>query len=147
VSDTDAGPPSSAETPGETPGRRSWVGRVFRALLGLLALVLIASVAGTGALLYPYVRDDAKLDHMVRAVALDWRDFGFRKAGERMEYELAHQGIASDHVEKDCRFSKEDDGSRVVSCTWGVVINGPGGWKVPVDFESRAELDPSGELR
>lgn len=142
-------PSSGASTSGEDEPapRPGFFARVLRVLTGLFSLVVIALVAGTLALLGPYFRDDAALDLIVRAVALDWRDFGFERAIERFELERAAQSIGPQIDDEDCSMKKERDGTRIVSCAWGVVLNVPGGLDVPIRFDSRAVVEPDGSLR
>lgn len=121
--------------------------RLLAGLVALLGIASLATVVGGGVLLYPYVRDDMRLDWIVRAVALDWRDFGFERAAQRLEIELTDQAIGT-HVGRDaCGFRREDDGTRIVRCRWGIVVNAPGGFDFPIDFESVAIVDPGGDLR
>lgn len=131
----------------DAPPPRGPLRRALRVLAVIGLLGVVASVVGTVALLFPYFRDDMKVDRIVRAVALDWRDFGIDKAGERFELELKAEGVGPQVGDEDCRFSKKPDGTREVSCVWGIVLNVPGGLDVPIRFESHAAIDPSGELR
>ena len=111
--------------------------------LGGFGLGLIA----VGAIAYPFLRDDAALDWVVIAVALDWRDFGEDAAVERLQYELDHQGIGLHVDDDDCELQPRSDGARTVSCDWGVALAVPGTDVVlPLAFHSSATLSAAGEL-
>ncbi len=115
-----------------------------------IALVVVASVALAAgvcaALIGPFVLDDLALDRTVRAVALDWRDFGEDKAVERLQYELDHQGIGSQVADEDCALVDESD-ERVVACTWTAEIAVPGAdVAIPLGFRSRAHISASGDI-
>jgi hypothetical protein len=123
--------------------RRPWV-RVIGLGLGVGAL---AAVALPLAVVGPYVRDDLRLDRIVRAVALDWRDFGEARARERLEYELDHQGIGPWVEDDDCAL-REEVGDLTVGCAWGVALPVPfTELVVPVRFSSDARIEPGGDLR
>jgi hypothetical protein len=112
-------------------------------LLAALALlgVLVAAVVG------PVLRDDAVLDWVVIAVALDWRDFGEDAAMERLQYELDHQRIGMHVSDDNCRLEPLDDGGRSVTCDWGVALTLPGtDVVVPMSFRSSATVDAAGRL-
>lgn len=133
-------PPVDTET--VRPPRR-WLRRVGL-VLGLLLLAVVVSV---GALVGPYVEDDARLDRVVRVVALDWRDFGESRARERLQYELDHQGIGLQVRDEDCSLSVEAEGS-AVRCAWGVLVRVPGVERTfPLAFTSEAVVTPDGALR
>jgi hypothetical protein len=155
----ETGAPSSAggvswESTGaeERPGFRARL-RAFgrrpavRAGLVGLAVGLALAVALPLALVAPYVADDVALDRIVRAVALDWRDFGEPKARERLEYELDHQGIGAQVRDGDCALG-QDAGERFVACRWTVPVTLPGTELVwPLSFASTARIDAAGDLR
>jgi hypothetical protein len=121
--------------------------RVLRVMLvgvaagvGLVAVVL-------GAALFPYLRDDAVMDWMVRAVALDWRDFGRDAAVERLQYELDHQRIGLHVGDDHCALTESGDGTRQVRCAWGAALVVPGTeLRWPLSFASHAAISPEGEL-
>ena len=128
------------------PGRfrdRPWV----RALgVGLLAGAAAALLVPLG-IVAPYLRDDLRLDRIVRAVALDWRDFGEERARERLEFELDQQAIGSWVADGDCALAQRG-GDRVVGCAWAVAIPVPfTDLVVPLSFASEAVVDRSGALR
>jgi hypothetical protein len=137
---SDVGVPASAR-----PGffARPWVrvAGVGLAVGGIAAIGLPLLVLG------PYVSDDLRLDRVVRAVALDWRDFGEERARERLEYELDHQGIGAWVEDDDCVLVTAGE-ERSVTCAWGVALPVP--WTelvLPVTFRSVATIDPSGDIR
>jgi hypothetical protein len=135
---------SAVEVP-RTPFWRRPAVRV--ALLGLGAGALAAGLVPI-AVVYPYVRDDVRLDRVVRAVALDWRDFGEARARERLEYELDHQGVGPWVEDDDCAMTSSADGDRAVTCAWGVALPVWGTDRVvPLTFRSTATVDRSGDLR
>jgi hypothetical protein len=116
-----------------------------RALVIAAFLALTPMVAGA-AMLSPFLKDDVKLDRVVRAVALDWRDFGRAAAQSRLEYELDHQGIGLQVGDDDCALS-EEEGIRRVSCRWQTAVELPGlAEPVALPFTSVAEISPEGEL-
>jgi hypothetical protein len=122
---------------------RRWV-RI--ALAGVVAVIaLLAAVSA--ATVVPLLRDDASLDGIVVAVALDWRDFGQESAQERLQYELDHQEIGAHVGDEDCALSLEEGNIRQVSCAWSVDVQLPV-WTepVPMHFESLARVDPNGVL-
>lgn len=136
-------PEASAAGPAEPAPPRRWL---RRALLGFAAGALVV-VAVPCAVVFPYFRDDFRMDGVVRAVALDWRDFGEERARARLEYELDHQGIGLQLTEEDCALLAED-GVRRVACAWSVLIEVPfAEVGVPLAFESRAEIGADGDLR
>ncbi|MFK7931607.1 MAG: hypothetical protein AB8H79_25730 [Myxococcota bacterium] len=109
---------------------------------------VVATVAlGAGAWVYPWVRDDARLDWVVRTVALDWRDFGDDAAQTRLQYELDHQGIGMQVADSDCSMARLPDGTRQVACHWAVALHVPvANTRVPLHFDSVATLDADGDL-
>lgn len=129
--------------PSSPPRARGWLRR-----LGIgMAIGAAAAIALPLAVVAPFVRDDWKLDRIVKVVALDWRDFGEQKARERLEYELDHQRIGMNVADDDCDLHAEGDARRV-ACEWGVVLPIPWTeWSVPLSFSSSAELAPDGALR
>lgn len=120
-----------------------WLRISAAVLLGVLALTVIA----VGSIAAPFLRDDAALDWVVIAVALDWRDFGEDAAIERLQYELDHQGIGLHVDDDDCTLDPRPDGGRTVACDWGVALAVPGTRVVvPLAFHSSATLSATGEL-
>ena len=120
-----------------------------RALKGLLILVLasmVCSVVALGWLFGPYILDDWRLDWVVRAVALDWRDFGSEKARIRLQYELDHQHIGGQVTDDSCRF-EEIDATRTVRCNWAVDVRLPGTNALSLSLGSGATIAPDGDLR
>lgn len=113
------------------------------AAFGLLA---VAVAVGVGALLFPYVEDDWRLDNVVRVVALDWRDFGKDRARQRLLLEMTEGGIDTVVRPEDCRWSTTTAG-RTLRCEWGVRIGLPGGGVWPLDFTSSADVSVDGDLR
>ncbi|MCB9684883.1 MAG: hypothetical protein H6738_15805 [Alphaproteobacteria bacterium] len=123
--------------------RRPWLRRLA---IGVV-IGALAAIALPVALVAPYVRDDWRLDRIVRVVALDWRDFGEQKARERLEFELDDQQIGMNVGDDDCLLLTEG-GARQVRCEWAVVIPIPGtDLSVPLSFSSTAALTPDGALR
>lgn len=116
-----------------------WVALAVVLVAGLLAALLLGP-------LVPYWVDDVRLDGIVRAVALDWRDFGEEEARERLQYELDDQGIDPAVRDDSCALELAEDGSRSVICAWTVqasAIWGP----VELSFQSQAHMDADGDLR
>ena len=112
-----------------------------------LAVPLVALVVAAGVVLGPYVRDDLVLDRVVRAVALDWRDFGREAALERLQYELDHQGIGLQVGDDDCALEETGSGRRV-ACSWSVELGVPASERsVPLAFSSVAMVTEDGDLR
>jgi hypothetical protein len=108
-------------------------------------VVLLA--IGVVALVFPYVRDDLVLDRVVRAVALDWRDYGEDRARGRLEYELDNRGIGLQVADNDCAL-KRQEADKVVRCAWSVEVEVPFlPWSVPLAFRSIATLGPTGDIR
>jgi hypothetical protein len=126
----------------EPAPRRPWVRRV---LLGMLAGVVVVAVVPL-VVAYPYLRDDYVLEGVVRAVALDWRDFGRDKAQARLEYELDHRGIGMWVGDDDCVLL-EEDGVRRVTCAWRAEVRVPLAEAIlPLAFRSSAGIDGTGAL-
>lgn len=121
----------------------SWGRRA--ALVGVLLTVTltVAVVSWLG----PWFRDDQVLDAVVRAVALDWRDFGEEAARRRLQYELDHERVGMQVGDDECAFEVASDGTRVVRCAWTVDATLPAlDLVVPLAFESVARITPSGDL-
>jgi hypothetical protein len=127
---------------GDLPPRRRWV---RWALLGMLAGAILTALVPLGVV-SPYLRDDYVLEGVVRAVALDWRDFGREEAEARLEYELDHQGIGLWVGDDDCRL--EVAGAvRRVTCAWRAEVRVPlADVIVPLAFRSTAGVDGAGAL-
>lgn len=117
-------------------------------IAGIVTAGLVALAAvGASVVAYPYVRDDLALDWVVRAVALDWRDFGRDAAVARLQYELDHQGVGMYVGDDNCDLDLGEDGSRRVTCAWGVELQVPmTELALPLAFESQAVVDSEGEL-
>ncbi|MCB9678406.1 MAG: hypothetical protein H6737_25115 [Alphaproteobacteria bacterium] len=143
-----AAPPDDPSTAGtEAAAGPGFVGRVLRGVVAVLGLLCVGAIAGGGALVYPYVRDDLALDRVVRAVALEWRDFGREKATEKLRFELEREEVGA-AVGPDACTLDEAGGVKRVACQWAVRIALPIGGSVPLSFASVAEIDPStGDLR
>lgn len=114
----------------------------------VVAGLLVATPGlATGAVLFPYVMDDMILDRAVRAVALDWRDFGRSRAEQRLAYELDHQGIGLQVGDRDCALD-EQEGTRIVECAWSASFRISGMDRdLTLPFRSRAVMTPSGDLQ
>ncbi|HMV67940.1 MAG TPA: hypothetical protein PKA64_13920 [Myxococcota bacterium] len=127
----------------EQAARPGWAWRLTQAALALL-LVLIAVPLARVA---PLFRDDHRLDWIVVAVALDWRDFGKDVARQRLQYELDHQGVGGQVGDQDCELEDEEGGGRRVACAWSVTVELP--WverRIPLSFTSVARVDQNGLL-
>jgi len=114
---------------------------------GLGLATVVAAVVALWPLrtLVPMLRDDRRLDGIVVAVALDWRDFGLERAVQRLQFELDRADIGPWVQETDCGLRDADDGVREVRCAWEVVIDHELlGVRLPVSFESLAQVDASG---
>lgn len=119
----------------------------------VMALATGLAAAVCTAVLGPYVRDDLTLDHTVRAVALDWRDFGEEQARQRLLYELDHRRIGTWVADEDCALEAGDavadaePPERVVRCDWTADIAVPGAdLVIPLRFRSSATVAPSGDI-
>ncbi|MEQ1567371.1 MAG: hypothetical protein ABMA64_17140 [Myxococcota bacterium] len=113
--------------------------------LGMASGVVTAGVV-TGAVLFPYLRDDFALDRVVRVVALDWRDFGEDRARERLAYELDHARIGPWVGDQTCELRRGEP--REVICAWEVDVMVPGtAWALPLQFGSRSRLTSAGDVR
>lgn len=130
--------------------RLAGAGRGLRAALkgvviGVCIVAAVASLAVVGLAGKP-VLDDARLDWIVLAVVLDWRDFGHQAAQQRLQYELDHQQIDLAISENDCVFDLHPSGTREVRCEWQTPINLPfiGVYHLP--FSSVGRLSDSGGL-
>lgn len=122
---------------------RTWLRRITWLLLGVAVLVAAMPLAT----ILPLVRDDLTLDRIVVAVALDWRDFGVEKAGQRLQYELDHRGIGSQVDEGDCSLRVDDEERREVSCAWEMRVDLPFlEAELPLSFSSSARIDRHGVL-
>jgi hypothetical protein len=111
------------------------------------AVMALALLIGAAIPLGPLLRDDFVLDDVVRAVALDVRDFGVEKGTERLRFELAARGL-EDHVRAtDCTIEQGEQGIDV-RCAWQVVLDVQVvERRLPIRFSSQAHVTPSGDLR
>lgn len=134
-----------ADEPRTSPdARRGWVRTVS---LGTFLFVSVSLVV-VFALIGPLLRDDRRLDHIVRAVALDWRDFGRDKAVTRLQYELDHKRIGLQVSDDDCALDEPEPGIRRVRCAWVGEVRVPLlGRTSSLSFESEATIGPDGDLR
>jgi hypothetical protein len=121
---------------------RGWLRRAGYGLL----LVLAAWIAVPGWQLARCVLDDDQLDHVVVAVALDWRDFGEAEANERLRYELDARGLAARVPSDACGLRHDAEGVRSVACTWNVAVEVPLVGAVPLGFGSTAGIDANDVL-
>jgi hypothetical protein len=137
-------PTTAAPDASPPAGWRRTVVRVVRLTALFFGLLLLGLGAAAVALVYPYVRDDLRIDGIVRMVALDWRDFGRARAEERLRYEFAAQGVGRHARPDDCRLVDEDD-IRRVRCTWAVDIR-VGSRALPLGFSSDIQVLPTGDL-
>jgi hypothetical protein len=136
-------PQSVTTAPSKPRKARMWIPVALSAvLLGPLALILTVVVGVLG----PWLLDDARLDWTVRAVVLDWRDFGQSAAVARLQYELDHQGIGMQVGDEHCVFHTAEDASREVRCEWSAKVDVPYVGAVGVPFSSRARVDRHGRL-
>lgn len=117
---------------------------VRRALYGM-AFGAVVAVALPIGWVFPYFRDDYVLDGIVRAVALDWRDFGQDKAQARLEHELDHRGIGLWVGDEACQLVTSEH-ERRVTCQW-VVSLAAADVSLPLAFRSSAAIDRDGNLR
>jgi len=123
---------------------RGWVRTVSMASFLVVSVPLVVVFALIG----PLLRDDRHLDHIVRATALDWRDFGREKAVERLQYELDHQRIGLQVSDADCALDEPEEGTKRVRCAWVGDVQVPlVGRSFPLSFESEATIGPDGDLR
>jgi len=125
------------------PGRKATMLRQVALGAGVTAVAL-----GVGAAipLWPLLRDDYRLDDVVRAVALDVRDFGEEKGSDRLRFELAAQGLDARLHPDDCAIV-QGEGGIDVTCSWEVVLEvGLVGRRLPIRFSSRAHVTPDGDL-
>lgn len=132
-------------TESRAPSRwRSIAARVLRLVVLFVVLLGLGLTAATLALFYPYVRDDLRIDGIVRTVALDWRDFGRSKADERLRFEFASQSIGRHATPADCVLD-DADGTKTVRCEWVVTFRvGDTIW--PMDFGSAVRVLPNGDV-
>lgn len=115
-----------------------WVALASTIVVSLLLAALLWPVA-------PFLVDDARLDGIVRAVALDWRDFGEAEARERLAFELDSQAIWQGVGDDHCRLESAESGARRIHCAWDVEVQA--WWGVfPMSFESEARMNPAGDL-
>ena len=119
--------------------------KLLRVLLYAFLAAVVCVLASALVLLFPVVQDDVRLDRIVAAVALDWRDFGKDKAMNRLQYEIDSQSI--DYIsDEDCSLSEEDDSKRV-HCEWSVPLGFPGFRDaLELSFVSDARVLPNGDL-
>jgi len=129
----------------DAPSRSlKWVKRLVLAF-GFTGMALVFAAV---ALVWPYFRDDLLLDKTVRAVALDWRDFGEDKAQTRLEYELDHLDIGMQVSDGACGLFTDEGGVQAVRCKWAVEVVIPGvDLTLPLSFQSLAEIDVDGSLQ
>jgi len=119
----------------------------LKRLLMAATLAVVLAGCAVGAVVGPYVLDDLALDRVVRAVALDWRDFGEERAAERLQYELDHQAIGTQVGDQDCRLESDED-DRFVRCRWVAELSVPGaGLVIPLTFRSTAQITKGGDIR
>ncbi|TNE91977.1 MAG: hypothetical protein EP330_03210 [Deltaproteobacteria bacterium] len=116
-----------------------WVGLAAVVVITLIAAILLGP-------LVPYWVDDVRLDGIVRAVALDWRDFGEEAARERLQFELDAQGIDPAVRDDSCVLEATEQGARSVVCEWTVQAKAVWG-PTELSFQSIAHMDASGDLR
>jgi hypothetical protein len=120
-----------------------WIQRLAIAL----ALALVLVVTTTAIVIGPWVRDHLRLDWVVRAVALDWRDHGLEPAKERLQYELDHQGIGRWVADQNCQFIEPSE-QRTVVCNWTGYLHVPIVERIiPLKFQSKASIDASGDIQ
>ncbi len=133
-------------TKGAPAARGRW-GSVFRQV-GLGAAVTAAAlVVGAAIPLGPLLRNDYVLDDIVRAVALDVRDFGVEKGTERLRFELASRGLEEHVRADDCTVERSARGIDV-RCAWEVILDVKVvERRLPIRFSSEAHVTPSGDLR
>lgn len=106
----------------------------------------LALLFGAAVPFVPLLRADHALDQAVRAVALDWRDFGEERADERLRLELAQPPVTGRIGRDDCELLDGD--TRVVRCAWRVVFRVPlVERRLHLDFGSEATVTPEGALR
>jgi hypothetical protein len=121
-----------------------WVRRVLAVILALCAIPVVVA----GVVLYPTIRDRLLLDRVVRAVALEWRDFGEDKARTKLQYELDHQGIGLEVGDDNCTLTEPDADHKLVACAWNVSVAVPlTSAHVPLSFATSAEIGPNGDLQ
>ena len=111
---------------------RARLGIIFGVALSAAAVVVIAVIG-------PYVRDDYALDNIVRAAAIEWREFGEDRARQRLLFELDKQKIGGQVADDDCVL---DAKALEVRCSWSADLRLPGTSVVmPLSFSSRAPLE------
>jgi hypothetical protein len=119
---------------------------VVRSVIAAVTLAVFGVAGTVGWVVGAPLRDDAMLDWIVLAVALDWRDFGHERAVARLQYELDRRGIGAQVADDDCRLVHHPDGRREVACSWIAQVPSPIGGRVGVPFGSRAVVDRDGRL-
>lgn len=122
-------------------------GRVISSSLWIVGAVLVLGALAAGAgWAGPSVADQVKLDWIVRAVALDWRDFGHERGYERLQYELDRRAVSLHISEEQCALRPLPEGHREVRCDWQAVLPLP--FFEPLVFarSARAVVDPDGRL-
>ncbi len=118
----------------------------FRVVSAGAFVALVTPLVAVLVLVGPFLRDDRRLDHVVRAVALDWRDFGRDAAVTRLQYELDRQRIGAQVTDDHCALTTLEHGAREVRCAWVAEVRAFGR-VVPLTFESLAHLTAEGDLR
>ena len=120
-----------------------WLKRLFAACALAVLLLVVVFLAAVG----PWIRDDMRLDWIVRAVALDWRDQGEQAARTRLQYELDHQGIGIWVADEDCEF-RDEPPLRTVQCRWTATLHVPTTARsIPLPFESVAVVTANGDIQ
>ena len=115
--------------------------------IGICLLLVVMSVVAT-FIVYPHLKDDWRLDGIVQAVALDWRDFGEKKARARLEYELDHQEIGLAVSDESCILDGAEGSERTVECSWEVSFRIPFSQELLVlPFGSKARITADGQLQ
>lgn len=116
--------------------------------VAVASLTLLLGVAALVALwIGPYLRDDRVLDRVVRAVALDWRDFGLDRAKTRLQFELDRQRVGLQVGDGDCTFVEASNGVKEVRCAWRTEVRVPlMARTLPMHFTSQARIEPDGDL-
>ncbi|TVQ89619.1 MAG: hypothetical protein EA397_14690 [Deltaproteobacteria bacterium] len=146
VASVQSAPVPSDLEPQQAGASRGWL----RAAMQGAALGLAVLVAGLGLtagwIVGPPLIDDARMDWIVLAVVLDWRDFGDAAARQRLQYELDHQRINLSVSEEHCAFQLEPDGGREVRCDWEAHLELPLAGAVSLPFSSHARLDHDGRF-
>ncbi len=105
-------------------------------------VAFVVLLGGAAAWVWPALRDDMALERIVRAVALDWRDFGRERAEARLAAELAVHGFDP----TGCGLQVEEDASRRVACAYDVAL-GAGSATMKVRVAAQARTGPDGSLK